>query len=371
MPPRRRTPLILVVDDDPTTNRMLECILARAGFHTACAFDAASARTVILERRPDLILLDVDLPDGSGFEVCKRLQAEPGAAQMPVLFISSNDDVAWKVKGFESGGVDYIPKPIAADEVLARVTTHLRLKQAFETLVELQAERIQHLASAQETLMPSPKDLPEARFEVSLKQMLTAGGDFYDVICAGNLLVDYIVADASGHDLAASFWTAALKALLSEYATAAYSPQTVLRLINSALNRILPAGVFFTAIYARLNRRTGKLVLVNAGHPPAVVACRKPEKVMAIPQDGDVIGAFPDAVFDSTELQLTPGDRFFLFSDGLIESRDGRQEGLQRLVTACRTRLQSPLAAAVASIVPEVTQGSRVDDDVLLLGVEV
>jgi phosphoserine phosphatase RsbU/P len=371
MRPRRRTPLILVVDDDPTTNCMLEHILAHAGFETACAFDAATAWTGISERRPDLVLLDVDLPDGSGFDVCRRLQAEPGAAQMPVMFISSNDEVAWKVKGFNSGGVDYIPKPIAADEVLARVTTHLRLKQAFESLVELQSEHIQHLALAQETLMPSPVDLPEAHFEVHLKQMLTAGGDFYDVISAGNQLVDYIVADASGHDLAASFWTAALKTLLSEYATATYSPQAIVRLINSALSRILPAGVFFTAIYARLNRRTGKLVLVNAGHPPAVVVRGKDQNVVVLRQDGDVIGAFADAVFEATEVPLSPGDRFFLYSDGLIESRGREENGLDRLVAACGAHQGSPLAAMVQSVVAELTRGALGQDDVLLLGVEV
>ena len=110
MTSHRRSPLVLIVDDDTTTNQMIQTILTWAGFQTACAFDVAGALAGIREQHPDLILLDVSLPDGSGFEVCRRIQEEPGASQTPVLFISSNEDVSTKVQGFEAGGVDYITK---------------------------------------------------------------------------------------------------------------------------------------------------------------------------------------------------------------------------------------------------------------------
>ena len=159
--------------------------------------------------------------------------------------------------------MDYIPKPLAGEEVIARVSTHLRLKQAYESLAELQAERIRRLASAQVTMMPQPSSLPEARFSVSLQQVSQAGGDFYDVIPVGGRVVDYLVADASGHDLAASFWTASLKTLLNEYATPINPPRDVLCSINSAMCRILPSGVYFTVLCARLNRQTNRLTLVT------------------------------------------------------------------------------------------------------------
>jgi len=362
---------IFIVDDDPVTTMVLHGVLEDAGFCVESAGTAGEAFRIILRTIPDLILMDVQLPDGDGYELCDRLRHEATAAQIPVLFISANEDLSSKIKGFEAGGVDYITKPIAAQEVLARVGTHLRLKRSFDTLAELQAERIQRLAQAQETVMPLPGDWPAAKFEFYLKQSLRAGGDFYDVIQAGNGVVDYIVADASGHDLAASFWTVALKTLLGEYATADNSPLTVIRSINGALNRILPPGVFFTAIYARLNRSTGKLVLVNAGHPCAVVVPRDHGKVAIVRQDGDVIGAFSDVTFGVTEVQLQVGDRFFLFSDGLVETGGTVEQGLGRLVRACDRHGRSPLAEMVRSIVPEVTLNLTASDDVLLLGVEV
>jgi sigma-B regulation protein RsbU (phosphoserine phosphatase) len=131
--------------------------------------------------------LDVNLPDGSGFDVCAALKLDASALAIPILFISASEDTSTKVKGFEMGGVDYITKPIVGAEVIARVRTHLRLKQAYERLAELHAERVERLASAQQKLMPRPEDFRDARFQVSIHQVLTAGGDFYDVIptCEG------------------------------------------------------------------------------------------------------------------------------------------------------------------------------------------
>jgi phosphoserine phosphatase RsbU/P len=367
----RRMPLIMVVDDDVVTSYALKRVLSRAGFQVAQANNATEGLDGIRERKPDLVLLDINLPDGSGWEVCRKLQAEPMTMRTPVLFISANGGLDSKIKGFEAGGVDYISKPFAGEEIVARVSTHLRLKEAYETLAELQTDRVKHLAAAQKTLMPSPAEFPDARFQVSLNQVLKAGGDFYDVIPVGDQVVDYIVADASGHDLAASFWTATLKTLLGEYATAANLPLSVLQCINSALCRILPEGVFFTLVYARLNRQAGKLVLVNAGHPPAAVLHKEAAIARVLIQEGDVLGAFPDADFGMTEISVGAGDRFFLFSDGLVELGGAREHGIFRFGAACATYRERPLDQMVRNVVTDVTRGFKLQDDILLIGVEV
>jgi sigma-B regulation protein RsbU (phosphoserine phosphatase) len=314
---------------------------------------------------------DLNLPDGSGFDVCRRLQSEQGTSRIPVLFISSHEDVPTKLKGFEAGGVDYITKPVAGAEVIARVSTHLRLKQAYETLAELEAEKIQRLAGAQEALMPQPADIPEARFCVSLNQVLNAGGDFYDVIRVGDQVFDYLVADTSGHDLAASFWTASLKTLLNEYANPANSVRDILGFVNSSLCRILPAGVYFTIVYARLNRRSGRLSIACAGHPPALLIPADCSELVLVRQEGDVVGAFPDAAFGVTELTVRQGDRVFLYSDGLIEIGGSRDEGLQRLTDFSLASRSAKLDTMISDIVRGVTAGAVPQDDIVLMGVEV
>lgn len=364
------SPLVFVVDDDASIVRTIGGFLKRAGFRTASAGNVAGAVEGIRDLRPDLILLDVNLPDGSGFDVCRTLNNETSAFTTPVLFISANEDIATKVKGFEIGGVDYITKPIVGAEVIARVRTHLRLKRAYERLAELQAERVQGLACAQQNLMPRPEDFPEAHFQVSIRQVLTAGGDFYDVIPAGSGVFDYLVADASGHDLAASLWTASLKALAAEYAGPLNHPEEIVRAMNSSLCRILPPGSFFTLVYARLNHSLGRLSLVNAGHPPAIVVRREGNEAVILRQEGDVVGAFADAVFGSEELTLQPGDRIFFYTDGLIEGNGTYAEGLDRLANACFRRRGLSMGESVPAVVEDAMQGVSASDDTLLVGVE-
>jgi sigma-B regulation protein RsbU (phosphoserine phosphatase) len=364
------SPLVFVVDDDPSIVRMIGWLLKQAGFRTASAGDIASALQGIREQRPDLILLDVNLPDGSGFEVLRTLQSENTANNTPILFISANDDIATKVQGFEIGGVDYITKPIVGAEVIARVRTHLRLKRAYERLAELQTERVQLLANAQQSLMPRPEDRKDARFQVSLHQVSAAGGDFYDVISAGQGIVDYLIADASGHDLAASFWTASLKALATEYATPLNLPLEIVQAINSSLCRLLPPGAFFTLLYARLNHRTGRFTLVNAGHPPAILLPTKEDAATILRQEGDVVGAFSDATFGVIELTLQPGDRVFFYTDGLIEATGIYEERLQSLADACQALRGLPLDEMVPVVVNQLMDGLIATDDTLLMGVE-
>jgi phosphoserine phosphatase RsbU/P len=364
------SPLVFIVDDDPSVVLAIDRFLRKAGFRTSSAGDVAGALKGIRAEHPDLILLDVNLPDGSGFDVCAALQQDAPTVAIPILFISASEDTSTKVKGFEMGGVDYITKPIVGAEVIARVRTHLRLKQAYERLAELHAERVERLASAQQKLMPRPEDFRDARFQVSIRQVLTAGGDFYDVIPAGQGVVDYLVADASGHDLAASLWTASLKALAAEYAGPLNLPLEIVRAINSSLCRLLPSGAFFTLIYARLNHQTGHLSLVNAGHPPAIVVRDGGVEPVVLMQEGDVVGAFPDAVFGTTELTLQTGDRLFLYTDGLIEVSGSWAEGLGRLTDACFSRRATPLEDLVPALVDDVMTGVCAADDTLLLGVE-
>ncbi|HYH17099.1 MAG TPA: HD domain-containing phosphohydrolase [Azospirillum sp.] len=127
---------ILVVDDNPDNVRLLTSILSANGFPVRVATDGASAVAVAQARTPDLVLLDVMLPDFDGYEVCRRLKADEALRDVPVLFLSALLGTGDKVRAFAVGGEDYVTKPLAPEEILARVRTHLALRVA---RLELQA----------------------------------------------------------------------------------------------------------------------------------------------------------------------------------------------------------------------------------------
>jgi sigma-B regulation protein RsbU (phosphoserine phosphatase) len=109
---------------------------------------------------------------------------------------------------------------------------------------------------------------------------------------------------------------------------------------------------------------------VNAGHPPVIVVKGDGDEPVILRQEGDVVGAFPDAVFGTAELTLEPGDRIFLYTDGLIEIGGSYEEGLERLAGACFSRRPLSLLELIPAAVDDVMAGVCATDDTLLVGVE-
>lgn len=118
---------VLVVEDSPVNRKILAELLIRQGYRVLTADSGEAALTLSKETLPDLVILDILMPGIDGYATCKQLKAEQTTCDIPVIFISSLDATADKVIGFEAGGVDYITKPFQPAEVLARITTHLRL----------------------------------------------------------------------------------------------------------------------------------------------------------------------------------------------------------------------------------------------------
>jgi signal transduction histidine kinase len=135
-------PDLLVADDSPTNLKLLGSLLQDKGYRVRLVPSGERALAAARREPPDLILLDIQMPEMDGYEVCRRLKADPGLQSIPVIFISALDGAIDKVKAFAVGGADYVPKPFQFEEVEARVRTHLALcrheRQLAENLLRLQ-----------------------------------------------------------------------------------------------------------------------------------------------------------------------------------------------------------------------------------------
>src|SRR5262245_44590752 len=125
---------ILVVDDTPENLRLLASLLTEQGYRVRPAPGGERALASVQKELPDLILLDIMMPEIDGYGVCRQLKADEKSRHIPVIFISASDKVLDKVTAFGVGGVDYITKPFQVEEVLARVRTHLSLEEMHQTL---------------------------------------------------------------------------------------------------------------------------------------------------------------------------------------------------------------------------------------------
>ena len=121
---------VLVVDDTIENLRLLSELLGEQGYEVRAVTNGRQALQAVEHDPPDLILLDINMPEMNGYEVCRRLKAQERSKDVPVIFLTALTDTADKVRAFDAGGVDYVTKPFQFEEVLARVKTHVALRRA-------------------------------------------------------------------------------------------------------------------------------------------------------------------------------------------------------------------------------------------------
>jgi len=368
---------VVIIDDDFVSAVCMEALLKQEGFTPFKALSGPEGRELVKEKKPDLILLDIQMPGENGLETCARLKADPATADIPVIFLTGTEELATKLDGFKIGAVDYITKPYQTAEVLARIQVHIRSRRMMTLLATAQMAQLDALAKAQKAILPDPAAMPGANFATFYQPIHSAGGDFYEVLQAGDRIFDYVVADVAGHDADASLVTSALKVLLQQGRSTLLSPQETLRMVNSALVSSFPEHVYLTLAWIRVNRNRNTLTTILAGHPPVLHLPAGSAQAAYLGLPGDVIGMFDTIELEEVTTPIGKGDRVLLFTDGLIElagpgGAASRKGGMEQLAEAALERAGLPLAQLVDGTAGAlIAAAGSVEDDLLLVGVEV
>ena len=365
---------IVVIDDERSSALLMERVLKQEGYRVLTADHAKFGRSLVKAASPDLVLMDIQMPGESGLEACLLLKADPDTADIPVIFLTSSDDLHTKLEGFKAGAADYIVKPFRGAEVLARIQVHIRARKAMRLLMESQISQLGRLGSAVQAILADPAALPQAHYAVHHRALQVAGGDFYEVLQAGDSVFDYVVADVCGHNADASLVTSALKVLLYQGSSTLNSPQDTIRMVNRAIFQTFPEEVYLSLAWLRVNRNRHQASLYLAGHPQALHLTGGGASVVGA--SGDVVGAFSHIDVDEHTFRFSSGDRLLLYTDGLIELAPtgvtpSRQRGMEFLHAVSLAAASRPLPDMVRSVAEGlVNQVSMVTDDILLLGVE-
>jgi signal transduction histidine kinase len=170
----QETGLILIIDDTPANLDVISDTLSDAGFEVAIALSGERAFKQMQHQLPDLILLDVMMPVVDGFEVCQQLKASPKTQEIPIIFMTALSDTDSKTKGFKLGAVDYITKPFQEAEVLARIKTHMQLRNLTKSLEQKVNQRTNELQQALKQLHSSQIQLVQSE-KMSALGNLVAG----------------------------------------------------------------------------------------------------------------------------------------------------------------------------------------------------
>jgi serine phosphatase RsbU (regulator of sigma subunit) len=321
--------LILIVDDTPTNIGVISGAL-KDSYKTKVATNGPKALTLAsAEEKPDLILLDVMMPEMDGYEVCSRLKADPSTREIPVIFLTGQTSADDETHGFEVGAVDYVHKPFSPAVVKARVRNHILLREARAQLAgQLRAlnNELERARQIQLSILPHTlPQLPGLDIAARFLPMTSVAGDFYDFIQVDDKHLGILIADVSGHGLPSALIASMLQVALTAQVAHASEPAKVLLGLNKALAGKF-TGNFVTAAYVYLDLENNLMRYAGAGHPPVLRYRRSTGKTAEILENGLVLGMFAEAAYAAVELPLEPGDRHVLYTDGILEAANPTQE---------------------------------------------
>jgi serine phosphatase RsbU (regulator of sigma subunit) len=365
---------ILIVDDTPANLRLLSKMLAEQGYQVRPVPDGPLALAAVRAEPPDLILLDIRMPEMSGYKVCEHLKADVQTCDIPIIFISALDATEDKVKAFTAGGVDYVTKPFQFEEVLARVETHLALRELQKRLQDANRKMERELALAGEIQASFlPRELPSIpgwQLSVILKPSRETSGDFYDINLLPSGRLGILVADVVDKGAGAALYMALSWTLIRTYAGEyPTQPELVLDAVNRRILTDTRTDQFVTLFYGILDPATGTLVYANAGHcPPYLVSAQHTKVAQQLVRTGIPLGILEDRTWEQKTVQIVPGDVLLLYTDGITEARNEQGEfyGADRPLASMRTSLACPAReirdAIIADVAEFVGDAPQLDD---------
>jgi sigma-B regulation protein RsbU (phosphoserine phosphatase) len=373
---------VLLVDDTPANIQLVNSILKDIYKIRIATSGAKALELAKITPLPDLILLDVMMPDKNGYEVCTQLKLAQETRDIPVIFLTGQTHVDEETRGFEVGAVDYIHKPFSPAVVKARVQTHLVLRgireQLAQQLITIQKE-LETARQIQLSILPS--EIPKIEgLDIAARYipMTEVAGDFYDFIVVDEKRIGVLVADVSGHGMPAALIASMLKIALSAQGTHAADPAQVLLGLNQAL-----CGKFqhhyVTAAYLFVDMQKRTLTYAGAGHPPLLLRDGSSKGVRSVAENGLFLGRFPFATYSSLELALNAGDRVLLYTDGIPETTN--PEGVEFGTDCFRRFLEAEQSISADNFAGQLLEelsrwsardsGEDLDDDITMVAIHV
>ena len=340
---------ILIADDDPLCRRLVAGVLRGQNFNNLQFADGGlTALQEVRDFRPDLLLLDMQMPDLSGLEVCRRLRADPVFADIPILVQTATVDRKKMGELFSGGASDFLSKPVNPSELIARVVVHLERWNSLRELRDYRERISRELEAArrmQFELLPAPAILQDwatasgMRIASYNRSSSELGGDLWGTLPIDDTSFGIFLADFTGHGVNAALNTFRLHALIHEYKALHDDPAALLSMLNERLVRLLPSGQFATFMYVVVDHKAGELRSASAGAPPAILVQGIGGRARLCDASGLPLGIVHAVQYRMQHHKFPKDSMLLLFSDGLSEfpDADGARIGDAGLAGALNT----------------------------------
>jgi len=325
---------ILAVDDEVDILQLIEMTLISDGFEVITASNGIEALEKARIHMPDLILLDLMMPEMDGFEVIENLKQAPEMRDIPVVMLTARAQAHERIEGLSAGADDYIVKPFELEELRLRIESilaHTRKTKYINPLigalgdwftedgVEQFAEHLRTASAIQQHLLPQlePK---LAGFDISglLESSMSISGDFYDFIPLEDNRLGIVIADVRGKGIPAALLMVMIRTSLRLVCREDISPSSVLKRVNDLLVIDTAPDFFATIVYGILDPKSMTFTYSNAGHCYPMLL--RGEKIEELQTGGMILGCFGFAEFETETIELESGNKILFYTDGLTEA---------------------------------------------------
>lgn len=317
---------ILIIDDDRIVQLTLTRILKKQGYEVLTASNGEEGIAQAQQFCPALIICDWLMPRLNGLEVCRQIKSDASLSTTFFILLTSLGSVDDCVKGLDTGADDFIVKPIAHNELIARVKAGLRwhqLSRDLQTQKQILEAELAEAAEYVRSLLPLPMTEPltiNSRFIPSQR----LGGDCFDYYWLDPDYLAIYLLDTAGHGLGAALPSVSVLNLLRSRAIPNlnyYQPSDVLSALNNTFQMTYQNTKYFTIWYGVYNCVNRQLIYASAGHPPAILLAKK-ENIIQVTQletSGIPVGMFPDAEYINNFCNIEELSSLYIFSDGAYE----------------------------------------------------
>ncbi len=343
---------ILVVDDIEWNRALIGTLLEEAGYaNIRYAVDGADALAKVAEEIPDLVILDIMMPGVDGFEVLRRLRANPDYEDLPVLVQTALSGVEDRNRAFDAGTTDLVTKPLDRTELLARVTIHLENRSLIRSLRQYRDRLEDELEMARkifEHMLPSTVTLAKLESASGLNirsHMLRSselGGDIWGTVRTEDGRLGVYLLDMAGQGVSAALNVCRLHSLIQELSGLAGEPARFLGELNRHARDLMVLGEHAKMVYGIVSPAEGRFAYASAAASNPVLLPPNGGAPVFGDASGLPLGVMADSVYEQRELPFPPGAALLLHSNAILDAID--DSGGE----ATRQRLTALLADAIA-----------------------
>lgn len=330
-----KTLKILVVDDTEANLSLFDKFIRRMGHETIFATNGLEAVARFEECRPDLVLMDVMMPEMDGYEATRQIRTLCNENWVPIIFMSAKASADDQVMGLEAGGDDYLTKPVNLKILAAKITAMQRISEMQQALEDTASELLQYRDDAEQEMQLATRLMARITRSATLADSLLKVWILPAVHMSGDLVAAarpfddrlyVLLADATGHGLSAALMQMPVSQTFYDMAQAGYSVSSMVTAMNRQLRALMPRDRFVAATVVVFDERNRLFEVWNGGNPEALLVDDDVGVIHRFMPRSPPLGIVGEDDFDArTEiLQVAQGAELLLYSDGVLDADDAQ-----------------------------------------------